>query len=290
MSHDKPRRDSHAADHESQYNRAHRAATARRDARTQRRRRGVRLGDSLPCSSCADGVRRWCGRERRPLARLHAAAAQLCLLSCALGDGLGPADGQGRRRFRTRRLVRRGRREEAAARRWRRWAALRHPDGRDLHPGALRHHVQPGHLRRARDCGHHGLQLRPRGYPWRWRAAKLCYACWQRRLRRGTRSSSSTRRCRATRSSNPQDTAEPRPHLRWWLDDLLPGHVLANDPGPPLTPHEAAELCAPGRAAPLEPGPRLAARHVLWRLPAARRRVQCLGQGVGRPSPQGVLS
>ena len=78
MSDDKARRDSHAANHESQYNRAHCAATARRDPRTRRRRRGVRLGDILPCSSsCADGVRRRCSRERRPLARLHSAAAQL---------------------------------------------------------------------------------------------------------------------------------------------------------------------------------------------------------------------
>jgi hypothetical protein len=102
---------------------------------------------------------------------------------------MGPADGMGRRRFRTsRRLSRRGRcRQEATSRvprRWRRWGALCHPDRRALCPGALCHHVQPGNLRRARGCGYHGLQssefrvysIRPRGYTWH-RLAPASWGC-----------------------------------------------------------------------------------------------------------------
>lgn len=183
MSGDDARCDSHAADHEGEYDHAHCATTVQRDLRTRHRRWDVRLCHILPCSFGANGVRRWCGRGRRPLAQLHAAVTQLCLLSRGPGDGLGPADGLGRRRFRTRRLTRRGCREEAASRvprRWRRWGALCHPDRRALRPGTLCHHFQPRHLpalepgdatcilarRRARGCSYHRLQLRPRGITW----------------------------------------------------------------------------------------------------------------------------
>ena len=44
------------------------------------------------------------------------------------------------------------------------------------HPGALCHHVQPGNLRRARGCGYHRLQLRPRGYTWH-RLAPASWGC-----------------------------------------------------------------------------------------------------------------
>jgi hypothetical protein len=49
--------------------------------------------------------------------------------------------------------------------------------GHCLRPGALCHHVQPGKLlRRARGCGYHGLQLRPRGYTWH-RLAPASWGC-----------------------------------------------------------------------------------------------------------------
>eukprot|EP00964_Phaeocystis_antarctica_P044259 scaffold25422_cov80-Phaeocystis_antarctica.AAC.5 len=70
MSGDDARRDHHAADHEGEYDRAHCAVTARRDLRARHRRWDVRLCHTLPCSFGADVVRRWCGRGRRPLARL----------------------------------------------------------------------------------------------------------------------------------------------------------------------------------------------------------------------------
>ena len=188
MSADNARRDSHAADHGGKYDRAHDArahcaATARSDPRTRHCRRDVRLCRILPCRSfSADGLRRWCGRGRRPLTRLRAAAAQFCLLSSGPEDGLGPADGLGRRRFRTsRRFSRRGRcRQEATVRvprRWRRWGALCHPDRRALRLGALCHHVQPGNFRRARGCGYHRLQLRPGGCTWHRLALELCHPC-----------------------------------------------------------------------------------------------------------------